>query len=343
MQARFGSQQIDFPNEQMGRLESSNHLLGNQAALRAQIEKDGFLYFKGLIPRQTVLDARQTVLEYMEAKQALTPDTPILEGVMPAGGRSVQLMGRKDIATHPDVMAVLECPELFNFFEHYFGEPAITFNYKWLRAVGNEQYTGAHMDYVYMGQGSARLHTVWIPFGDIEVEQGTLAMCVASNRLGGFQKIRQTYGRMDVDRDKIEGWFSREPMEIVEKFGGRWVTGNFSAGDVMIFGMHTMHASTTNLTNRFRLSCDVRFQPASEPADGRWVGTGPDTVGEFCEIDSKRKLHKIRSKNQEKYHVLVAPKCAGCSGRNRPYRSCRLPQREYLHANARKAGCFLYG
>ena len=46
-------------------------------------------------------------------------------------------------------------------------------------------------------------------------------------------------------------------------------------GDVILFGMHTMHASTTNLTSRFRLSCDVRFQPASEPADNRWVAGGP--------------------------------------------------------------------
>jgi hypothetical protein len=36
--------------------------------------------------------------------------------------------------------------------------------------------------------------------------------------------------------------------------------------------MHTMHASTTNLTNRFRLSCDVRYQPASDSVDSRWGG-----------------------------------------------------------------------
>lgn len=274
MSVRFGHRKIDFPSTEMGVLEESNHLLGDVAALHGRMQEDGFLYLKGLIPRENVLQARKTVLQHMEDKRALTPNTPILEGVMPAGGRSVQLMGRKGIATHPDMMAVLECRELFDFFERFFGEPAITFNYKWLRAVGNEEYTGAHIDFVYMGQGSSRLHTVWIPFGDIEVEQGTLAMCVASNRLESFGRIRQTYGRMDVDRDQVEGWFSRDPLEIVEKFGGRWVTGNFSAGDVMIFGMHTMHASTTNLTNRFRLSCDVRFQPASDPADARWVGEG---------------------------------------------------------------------
>jgi ectoine hydroxylase-related dioxygenase (phytanoyl-CoA dioxygenase family) len=46
-------------------------------------------------------------------------------------------------------------------------------------------------------------------------------------------------------------------------------------GDVILFGLYTMHASTTNTTNRFRLSCDVRYQPANEPVDERWVGDTP--------------------------------------------------------------------
>ena len=99
-------------------------------------------------------------------------------------------------------------------------------------------------------------------------------MCVGSNHLAGFAKLRDTYGQMDVDRDLIEGWFSKDPMEIAEKFGGQWATTIYHAGDVILFGMHTMHASTTNLTNRFRLSCDVRFQPASHPMDERWHASG---------------------------------------------------------------------
>ena len=93
-----------------------------------------------------------------------------------------------------------------------------------------------------------------------------------SHSLPAFEPLRQTYGRMDVDRDRTEGWFTKDPMEIVEMFGGQWQTAPFFAGDAILFGMHFMHASTTNLTNRFRLSCDVRFQPASEPADSRWIG-----------------------------------------------------------------------
>ncbi|MBL4574713.1 MAG: phytanoyl-CoA dioxygenase family protein [Opitutaceae bacterium] len=229
-----------------------------------------------------MLHARRTILTHMQEQKKLTPGTPVLEGVMPAEGRSVGMMGRKGIAHHPDITAVLEAPELYRFFESYFGEPALTYSYKWLRAVGNEDYTGAHYDTVYMGRGTKKLHTVWVPFGDLGLEQGTLAMCRGSNQLDSFSRLRETYGQVDVDRDLIEGWFTRDPMEIVEKFGGQWVIGDYCAGDVIIFGMHTMHASSTNLTNCFRLSCDIRFQPASEPVDERWTkeGIGHNPGGE---------------------------------------------------------------
>ena len=49
----------------------------------------------------------------------------------------------------------------------------------------------------------------------------------------------------------------------------------FNAGDVLIFGMWTMHGSVNNTTDRWRLSSDTRFQPASEPVDERWVGENP--------------------------------------------------------------------
>jgi hypothetical protein len=47
---------------------------------------------------------------------------------------------------------------------------------------------------------------------------------------------------MDVDRDHVEGWFSDDPREITEKSGGRWLTTNFSPGDILTFGLYTMHA-----------------------------------------------------------------------------------------------------
>lgn len=279
MKVRFGYQNLEFPSAQIGHLRESQLLLGDVDALWQRFHEDGYLLLRSLIDRDKVLHAHEIVLQHMQAQQALQPGTPLLHGVMPRGGKSVPMMGRKGIAHHPALLAVLEHPALFALFASLFSEAALTFSYKWLRAVGNEEYTGAHFDSVYMGRGSPKLYTVWIPLGDLSIKQGTLAICRGSHNLSSFGRIRDTYGKMDVDRDGIEGWFERDPPQIVERFGGQWLGADYRAGDIVIFGMHTMHASTTNLSNRYRLSCDVRFQPVSEPVDERWKRGGAGHYG----------------------------------------------------------------
>lgn len=278
MDVKFGIRTLQLGTD-IGELRDSSPLLGNREALEARFEEDGFLLLRGLIDRQKVLDARAEVLRFMAERETLEPGKPVLEGVMRAN-KNVGMMGRKGVTHHPLVRNVLEAEELFRFYEGFFNEPVLTFDYKWLRGVGQEEYTGAHMDTVYMGRGSTRLMTCWIPFGDIPISQGTLAIVPGSHRHPGFQKVRDTYGKMDVDRDRVGGSFSNDPLEITTKFGGRWATTNFRAGDVVTFGMHTVHASTTNTTNRFRLSCDVRFQPLADAVDERWVGENP--IGHYA-------------------------------------------------------------
>lgn len=290
MKVRFGFRDLEFPSGELSQLRESNDVLGDAAALWQRMDEDGYLLLRGLIKRETVLAARAVVLEHMREQQVLLPDTPVLEGVMPPSGRNVRMMGGKGIAHHPAVLAALENSALFALFERLFGEPALTFPFKWLRAIGNEEYTGAHFDYVYMGRGSQNLYTVWIPFGDIPITQGTLAVCRGSHKLDSFARIRDTYGRMDIDRDGISGWFERDPMQIIKRFGGQWQGADYSAGDVIIFGMHTMHASTTNLSNRFRLSCDVRYQPASDTVDERWKRGGS---GHYAE--TRRDMESARA------------------------------------------------
>jgi hypothetical protein len=43
--------------------------------------------------------------------------------------------------------------------------------------------------------------------------------------------------------------------------------------------MKIMHGSLTNKTDRLRFSCDVRFQPASEPVDPRYTAHGGEWTG----------------------------------------------------------------
>ena len=275
MKVHFGESIMEYPSAVFGELTDSSPLLGDREALRDRFDQDGYLLLRELVDPQKVIAARERIMEYMAEKEALVPGTPAMEGVMPKDGKTVNLMGPNPATREPAVLRALEAQELFEFFTDFYGEDPLTYDYKWLRAVGNEKFTGSHFDVVYMGRGSRNVNTVWIPMGDIPIEHGTLAICEGSHRAPEFERLRATYGQMDVDRDNIQGWFSENPEEILDKFGGTWLTTDFKPGDILTFGLYTLHASTTNTTNRFRLSCDVRFQPKSEPADERWIGSNP--------------------------------------------------------------------
>lgn len=267
--------------------------------LRERLETHGYLFVPGLLPRSKVLKAREAIVQHLKARGVLRePDATTSTSSIASTSTcmaedapdTVKMEGFGGISLHPDVKALLECDELFEFFRDvvFFGggggndtctssaNTVRTFDYKWIRAVGQNQFTGVHADTVYMSRGSTSLHTVWIPLGDTEVEHGTLAVIDQSHALERYAPIRQTYGRMDVDLDKIEGWLSKDPLEITDKYGGQWQTEDFEAGDVLIFGMQTLHCSTTNTQPSYRLSCDVRFQPAEDAIDERWILAGDD-------------------------------------------------------------------
>lgn len=272
----FGKCKVEMGGEYLAaELRDSSLLLHDVEALRSRLAEDGYLLIRGLHDRDLVLQARRTILEHLAKLDCIDHGSDLIDGVIKPGVEAPRMTGQR-VITHSDpVRTVLESRCVLDFFAMLFGKRAATFEYKWLRAVGQSEFTGAHYDVVYMGRGSVQLCTCWTPFGDIKIEQGPLALCVGSHKLPSFEKVRETYGRMDVDRDLVEGTFSNDPVEIVDQFGGKWQTTNFRAGDMIVFGMFTMHASLTNMTNHWRISCDTRFQPADEALDHRWIGKNP--------------------------------------------------------------------
>ena len=69
--------------------------------------------------------------------------------------------------------------------------------------------------------------------------------------------------------------YSDDAITTREELGGRWLSTEFKMGDVLIFSIYTIHASTDNISENLRFSCDSRYQLASEPVDERWVGPNP--------------------------------------------------------------------
>ncbi len=272
---QFGTQRFIWPGPTLGALRDCNQILSNREALLDQLATDGYLLIRGLLDPHAVQTARERIAEYLV-------DHHVVEHAYPAGALALidganppRLGGRREITHDPAVGTVLEADALAQFFSFLFDEPALAFDYKWLRAVPTGRATGAHFDSVYMGRGSSQLMTTWIPLGDVSPRHGSLAICVGAHNLNSYRLLRDTYGRSDVDRDNTPGWLSSDPPSVTQEFGGRWSTASFATGDVITFGMNTMHASTTNITNELRLSCDVRYQPASDPTDERWMGPEP--------------------------------------------------------------------
>ena len=269
MMVKVGSRELEMGGPHLTELRSSNDILQDVKALRERMEEDGFLLFRGFHECDQVLGARTSILGKMDRMGKLDRDTLLEEGVMADGSKSIFMGGTNEDL--PALLNVLNGAHMMRFFDEFLGEPSITYHYKWLRAVGKGDFTGAHYDIVYMGRGTHNVYTVWSPLGDVSYEMGGLAICLGSHR---FEDLKASYGTKDSDRDGI-GHYTDDPLVITEKFGGTWATTTFEAGDVLIFGMYLLHCSLENTTNQYRLSVDARYQSANETVDERWSGKRP--------------------------------------------------------------------
>ena len=277
MRVQLAGRGLEMGGPYLDEMRNSSDLIHQPAQLRARLDEDGYLLIRGLQDRKMVLDARCEILEVIREVGALEPETSLDDARISSRiGAGEKIPGMLELGAtlgrSGPVKEVSESPEIMGFFESFLGGPAATFDYKWLRIVGSGQSTSVHYDIVYMGKGTQDLYTVWCPFGDVSLELGGLAVCAGSQN---WHKVRDTYGSMDVYRDRIEGNLSTDPVELVDKYGGKWKTTSYQAGDVVIFGMFTAHASLANQTGRYRLSMDSRYQLASEPIDARWMGDNP--------------------------------------------------------------------
>lgn len=295
---------LEMSDETFGDLRVSADIAEDGPALRKRLAEDGYLYLPGYLDRELVLEARRGELQLFHDLGYLDPDQPLMDGVVseqyrgeaanPYGEPELQKSTKRNQA----LRNVLHDGRMIEFYRMLFEEKVRAFDFIWHRAKTDSQETAAnpHCDIVFMGRGSHRLCTSWTPLGDIPIEMGGLIVLEGSSHL---DHVKSTYGTLDVDRyctnydDAAEiedgskvwqdwvknGAYNDNAFETRQELGGRWLTTDYEAGDLLVFSMFTMHASMDNHTDRFRLSTDTRYQPASEPVDERWIGDDPIAHG----------------------------------------------------------------
>jgi hypothetical protein len=271
-----------------GFLTDCSPMLNDAEALRAHMRDEGYLYLPGLLDRGEVLAARRTMLERLAAESVLDDRYPIDDAI---ARPDLKMAFRGDLALKNLQMAkVVYGERMMGFFDFFLGGPARHFDYTWVRAVAPGFGTPPHMDIVYMGRGTKNLYTAWTPYGDIPLELGGLMVLERSHT---HDRLNKGYGSKDVDmycENRVGagftnmggggnisngGWLSKNPITLRKRLGGRWLTTDYRAGDVLIFTVFNIHTSLDNNTNRIRLSSDTRYQLASEPVDERWIGEEP--------------------------------------------------------------------
>jgi hypothetical protein len=278
---------LEMDDSKVGLLRDSSDAATDFEELRRRFADDGYLYMRGYLDRDEVLAARASLTERLGAAGVLDPAYPAIDGVCVPGSGYVFKPEITD--GNEEVQRLLYSGRLTDFYEKFYGEAIRHYDFTWLRAIGPGKGTNPHCDLPYMGRGTHRHMTCWMPYGDISFTLGGLMVLEGSHKR---MDLLEHYVYRDVDtfcenkeadasnakagKWTFTGTLSHNPPMVRNKFGGRWLTTEFQAGDFLTFGMFLVHASLDNRTeNRLRISSDSRYQRASEPIDERWVGVNP--------------------------------------------------------------------
>lgn len=291
--------ELDTSPECFGELAPYQGDRNSQIELENHFERHGYLYIPAFFERSTVETVRLEICEQLEQRGLLDSNADPGECV-PNPVQSLALDKSKGSASYEDVIPA--CPsyhelmygdKVSKFFETLLGGKPRHYDFTWFRAVAPGMGTVPHCDVVYMGRGTHELYTVWTPMGDISMQMGGLMVLEGSSNLDVQSRLanyvtrdvdeycanRPLPGHVDFDSttdNKVwNGWLAQNPVTLRNNLGGRWLTTEYSMGDVLIFSVHLVHASLDNQSTRFRLSTDARYQRADQPIDDRFIGEGP--------------------------------------------------------------------
>jgi ectoine hydroxylase-related dioxygenase (phytanoyl-CoA dioxygenase family) len=284
-----------IPPELLGPLTETATPVPDGDVLRARLERDGYLLLRGLIGPEQTGAAREEVFARLGEVGEIAE--PTAEGVFSGhSNRDALYQDRgvfwKSTSEGAALRQVTNGPVLTNAMAKVFGEPALGFDYLFLRAVPGGRFTHMHCDAGFFARATERVLTCWIAYTDIDLDRGPLFVVENSHH---FADIRAEFGGFDVARNSDrKASIDAHPADFAAARGTRLLTTHFRPGDVLVFGMYTVHGALEHHArdNRIRLTTDIRYQPASEPRDPRYFGPNPGgtTGAGYGELNGARPL-----------------------------------------------------
>ncbi len=251
-------------------------------SLLAQYQVQGYLWLKGILNRENVLDFRRRFFEAFIDTGLLVEGSSPVEGLYSGGGKGRVSKVLAEIVQWASYEAFCLSPEIWQFYEKLLGGPVYLHKRKLIRTTTpDDSCTGAHYDLTYLRAGTDRVCTSWIPIGDIPVEMGGLVYLEGSDSLG-----RQLEAEFSVKNAQLSpeerisaynknmsetGWLTKDLPSLANRLNSRWLMADYEAGDMVVHSPYMIHASTSNTRMTMRLSTDIRYQLVHDQIDPRWT------------------------------------------------------------------------
>jgi ectoine hydroxylase-related dioxygenase (phytanoyl-CoA dioxygenase family) len=231
--------------------QTSNELLDQPAALCARMKQNGYLFFRGLLPAETVSEVYRAILAICQAAgwadaEGHAQGQPRLEGApdfWEVYDQVQRLESFHALPHRPELLSLIETLVEEQPFVHPRNIARISF------PQAEHFTTPPHQDYVHI-QGTPDVYTTWIPLVDCPQELGGVAV-LAGSHVHDILPVHKASGAggLGIDTD---------PLALP------WHTIDYEVGDVLVFHSHTVHKALPNRTaNRLRMSVDYRFQGVS--------------------------------------------------------------------------------
>lgn len=280
-------QEHDIPEGLFGPLVDYQGNQSDAAQMQAQLAEHGYVLLRDAISRDDVLQARREVFERLAEVGEIT--SPPGDGI--ATGTSRRAEQHHDLHAFWKSVSEGEClrnvthgAPLRQLVSAVIGDDAVPHDLIYLRPTAPGRVTRLHYDFPFFAGRSQRIHTAWIPLGDVPISDGPLVVVENSHRFEDLiDPIRRhdfaaSHTNDDVQTAAYDAVNLADPVTLARERNVRLLSTDFRAGDVFIFGGFTLHGSLDNRSpvRRVRLSCDVRFQPADDPCDDpRYFGDDP--------------------------------------------------------------------
>ncbi|MBZ0291829.1 MAG: phytanoyl-CoA dioxygenase family protein [Anaerolineae bacterium] len=253
----------------------SNDALQDPTQLRQRMTEHGYVFLKGVAPKDDLLNLRRDILALCADAGWLDPSRDLMDGIW--GGIGPYTEGNPEyMAVYRHVIhldsfkALPEHPALTGIMRHLTGDPLLVHRRKIGRMTfpqNTKQTIQAHQDWYYI-RGTTETYTMWMPLGDCSMELGGLAVLNGSHKAGFIDHRRLP---------EVNVAYALESDQWPQAEGVEWHASDFELGDVLIFHSYTIHRALPNRTeNLLRLSIDNRYQREGSDIEPGSLGTHYD-------------------------------------------------------------------